>query len=99
MTNREILIAARALISDYNRWCKGWSAKTAKNQLCGPDDENAVTWCAGGAIVKCAPAIDRVQPVWDILREHIPGNKITAWNDRTTHAEVLAGFDRAIAHA
>jgi len=102
-TTRDILIAARALIADPERWTRRVSARAAAEKVCDATDDAAVAWCATGAIERCVSDDTEWQDALEALRSVlvpttlITGH-ITAWNDRpsTTHADVLAAFDRAI---
>lgn len=113
MTPAEILSAARALIANPGTWVKGadgLAAPTDDPTLDALDasDPRATCWCAGGAIERvvdfgsggigpmalamgalCAAA-DRGYGLYRYPHE---------FNDlpMTTHADVLATFDRAIA--
>ena len=100
MTPREVLVKARALISDPERWCQYHYAVDSAGVMLGdytsPDAER---WCSYAAIMLNG------QPHWQssgdaIDRLHnVVGCSISHFNDTHTHAEVLAAFDKAIAEA
>jgi hypothetical protein len=96
----DTLRAAKKLIKPVGRWNKGSMARTAKHGgfLCSALSSDATCWCAEGAIVAVTRAFDH--PAFDVLRQSI-GGAIAQFNDArsTTHADVLAAFDRAIALA
>ncbi len=84
----ETLVAARALIADPSKWAKKASSGDAH--------------CAGLACFTAGGA-DGGSPgdrAWDFLETFVPdGLCLPTYNDApaTTHADVLALFDRAIA--
>lgn len=103
LTTSEVLRAARALIDTPEKWCQGTQGRD-RNGL--RDDRNPVSLCMVGAC-KVAAGVPLPTPYGDIA--HIADflaratGAITpaAFNDRntTTHADVIAAFDRAIADA
>lgn len=96
-TTKEILIAARALIATPDRWTKHTSARDANDAPVIISDNNAICFCAGGAIEKAAPgSFDKLAKF--IMMANGLRWILTAWNDapERTHAEVLAAFSRAI---
>lgn len=50
-----VLIEARKLISDPERWLQGRYAETAGHLPCFPKDEKAVSFCSVGAVVHVLP--------------------------------------------
>ena len=93
---RENLIAARALIDTPEKWGKGGYVSATPN----------VCFCAVGALANanCWSFAE----VWheraiDVLYDKLPPNSggLTVYNDHpdTTHADIMALFDRAIAAA
>lgn len=99
MTPKQILTQARELISDPKRWTKGYFAKTALGAPCGSLSDRAICWCISGAINKVSEFKNH-QVAYDRLRL-VVGPLITQFNDdpKTTHADVIAAFDRAIEHS
>jgi hypothetical protein len=106
----QILAAARALIATPESWTTGTTARDADGRNLGDDeraalDEDAVRWCAGGAIMRAAGDTRTWEPAQRALERVIDpqraGPFIGVWNDMTgrTHGEVLAAFDRAIQQA
>lgn len=103
----DTLKKARELISDPKRWNQGAYAidesgeGLRRNGACGLD---AVAWCAIGAIAKVVgqwSIMDpRIKKPWEALEldAKVTGD-VTGYNDdaTTTHADILALFDRTIA--
>ena len=99
---RDTLIAARALIEDEERWTKGAMARDKNGAPC-ESGGTPVCWCASGAIMMCElkkRSADS-EGAMRYLREALPPwamRNVPQFNDNshTTHAEVLAAFDKAI---
>lgn len=90
-----ILKAARELLSDPERWTRGAQARDRCGRPIDPRGPTAVCFCALGAIWKCGGSMAETSALFDQV---ITGESIADWNDwpLTTHADVLAAFDRAI---
>lgn len=90
MTTAEVLRAARALIDTPEKWGQGFNSRRP-GTCCALEALEAVAQTTGTD----HHAAD------DALRIAVPlsGVYTTTWNDArsTTHADVLAAFDRAIA--
>jgi hypothetical protein len=87
MTGLDVLIAARALIADPKHWGQG-------------DGHRPGTNCASEAIFRSTKTYDESVAAMIALIETIGGVgnvHIPHWNDSSTHAQVLAAFDKAIA--
>lgn len=80
---REVLIAARKLIEKEENWCQGAWNRYGRH-------------CAHGAILAATDDGDLMEAATDAF-EGAAGWPILGFNDRSTHAEVLAAFDKAIA--
>lgn len=102
MNTLEHLKAARELIADPEKWTKCSYAKTKQRGGASvpPDSPRAKCWCAVGAIRKVGP----YAPSASIALMHALPVKwqwtgVPSFNDDpgTSHADVLALFDRAIA--
>lgn len=101
MTTAEALAAGRKLIDTPEKWCKGSYAMTKRRRAVGPLEPTAACFCAAGACLvvtgdlwnAAREALDRQ------VSEHFCGGTATTFNDHhlTTHADVMALFDRAIA--
>ncbi len=99
MTPREILIAARALIAQPENWTKGAFALTSTGSLGRPGHEESTCFCVAGAILHTQPSTS-VRQILKLIEKVLPGEfeSVPDFNDdpHTTHADVLAAFDRAI---
>lgn len=100
-TTVEILTAARELLSVPERWTKGSPARTSDGTMTDARSEDAVCWCARGALQRVSDCCDEVYASRAILRQ-ATGNygfkDYVYLNDlpKTTHADILSLFDRAI---
>lgn len=93
------LQAARALITDPAHWCRGAWARDAKGVEVNPT--KGVSFCMAGAVLRVAA--ERHLDAFEALSRVVfsPGFSIGCiniayFNDHTSHAQVLAVFDRAI---
>lgn len=95
MTTLEILRKAREHISDPGMWFKGAYTAQGWNGIF-----NGSPCCAEGAIFWAAGRYE-IEPTHDVIRavSDACGREVPSFNDdpNTTHADVLAAFDRAIA--
>ncbi len=99
MTPREILIAARAVLSGPKAWTKKAFARNTYGVRIRPTAVSATCFCMIGAIDHVAPTGPEKFDAKRELTCAIPGGRaVTDFNDdpRTTQADVLAVFDRAI---
>jgi hypothetical protein len=100
MTILQILIDARALISDEARWTKGTASKFTVEGRDEPD-----CWCWLGAVWhvqnnKIDRSVDVERVMTLVARQRGYGNLVMLNDDpATTHADVLAAFDAAIERA
>lgn len=111
-TSKEILTEARALVA--KGFCHGAYAKTKEGTtLLYPDinSEEAIQFCAAGAIIRAAGAVkdgqfipdseDQYKEYWaarDAIRLAIPTEpSLFAYNDTHKQEEILALFDKALA--
>ena len=94
-----ILIQARGLISEPSKWHKGTDYRDWYGEICGHED--AITFCARGAINYLTTPIGEIRRTLTfILLRHQPVKiSLSGYNDleTTTHKDILALFDRAIA--
>jgi hypothetical protein len=97
LSTREVLVEARRLIEDPSNWSQRKFACTETGRSCGIVSPRAVAWCAEGA---CVLAARRAQYgelyLIDKLSEAIGNGSVSLFNDSSSHADVLAAFDRAI---
>lgn len=101
------LEAARELLSDPKRWCRGFYALDAKQNSRSPIAPDACSWCAMGAVGNARGKDLLITPIPVLDRElmNFAARKLThsRWrvaadvNDFGTHEEVLEMFDLAIA--
>jgi hypothetical protein len=99
---RDLITAARLLITERGTWQKGRSASTVKGITCVPFSPDAVSFCSLGAlhalrgnfgstvaeVALCAAIKDRIG-------HHV---SLIGYNDykNTRHADILRVFDRAV---
>lgn len=110
MTHAEVLRAARAKIERPSCWCQNaFALGPFGESVDDPTDEAAVMWCAMGALLAAdgrgigdePPALIYLERACPRVAFATDDDPIAEWNDDvdTTHADVLALFDRAIAAA
>ena len=103
-TIREILIAARAKIERPEAWTRGAAARTGSGKSLPPEKASrGQCWCAAGAawsIVGCQTDASHtaINCLSELVHEEF-NIGVASYNDAptTTHADILALFDRAIA--
>ncbi len=99
----DVLRAAREKIATPERWTKGAAARDVNGGKVDAASPLAVCWCANGAIYsKPSPYLrpGLRDSATENLRMLLPiGFYVSTFNDAptTTHADILALFDRAIA--
>lgn len=100
-TALDILKAARELLSDAKRWGKHLTASDSWGNSVSPTSPSAHCWCVYGAIEKARSSMDDNDRAEVLLAKYLPPKEtgISTFNDRltTSHADILALFDRAIA--
>ena len=105
MQDIDVLKRARALIADSRCWTKSTFARNALGEPVPSKHPTACKWCGGGAI-KAISTSDCAER--DGCRRHLEAALSSQWANRTfaqfndapetTHADVLACYDRAIAN-
>jgi hypothetical protein len=98
MTTLEVLKAARELIATPDKWSQGAMARNADGRPVWAAANDAVCFCAEGAIQRAgAGMFNRAFNVVVDLVE--TGDPLHRFNDASTtsHEDILALFDRAIA--
>ncbi len=103
----KVLTKARELLAVPERWTKRAEARNTKRREVYWSSEDAVCWCLAGAISKISPSMRdawRAEDALDAVAPPAPRSSerpYIAFNDRrsTTHADILALLDRAIAKA
>lgn len=102
-TTLTILRAARELLSDEKRWCRGAYARDAAgNMWNGRKRNQPESWCLIGAVMKCAPRDDggtQAAEAAQLCLSDIVGDSLAHWNDNPVrrHSDVIALLDEAIA--
>ena len=101
MKTREILVAARELISQPERWTKGEYARDLNGRRVSPGGPNAVCWCSIGAMAKVAGLssgeMEASEASVTLALAAESNGVIPEWNDASGHQSVVEAFDRAIA--
>lgn len=107
----EVLRKGRKEIEDPTHWIKGEAAATAEGAPVDPTDPRAVCFCAIGSVRKYStepsgrgmintyPGLKAMAALRAAIPSEAPALRIPTFNDnpKTTHADILALFDRAIA--
>lgn len=83
---------ARALIATRETWCQGALAR--KKRM--PGKGWGIAYCALGAIEKVKTSRDSAYGAQAALQVATHRTDIGTFNDTSTHAEVLAAFDKTI---
>ena len=100
MTPAQALRDAKALIATPETWTRDFMARTKSGRQIGAASENAQCWCCIGAILNVSGGLftEASLRAEDLLFDAIPDVSIPDFNDNpnTTHADVMAAFDRAI---
>lgn len=101
MTALSVLIAAKKLITPRKAWLKGGFGETASGRVVLPPHPEAVRFCPSGAVRQIA---DTDLPVHKQVRARLEKEmrgSVLLFNDaaKTTHRQVIAAFNRAIAKA
>jgi hypothetical protein len=92
---KELLVAAKALISNEENWCQGGYSKKK--------EDGTISYCAVGAIMMAITSDteermeERVGAQEELRRHTNDSRSIAMFNDSHTHAEVMELFDKAIA--
>lgn len=104
-TASEILRAAKAKIAEPSRWVKGAPALNADGSAVDPWRGHAVCWCVNGALVEVTRTGELMQSRASFILSQCARRRgyetASRLNDapETTHADVMALFDEAIAWA
>ena len=93
-----ILTKARGLIDEPSKWCR-YADMLDENGDETANPANAVCFCVSGAVWAANDCSSKLL-VSDLLNEFlpVPFNSFVEYNDHpdTTHADIMALFDRAI---
>lgn len=97
----DLLKRARERISAPERWTKDWFAKDKDGYPVYAGSQEAACWCIRGAFISLNPCVPTKEAAYELICAHLPvrGMGIAEFNDleTTTHADILALFDRTIA--
>ena len=102
MNEVNVLIVTRKFLEYEARWMKGEYARKLDGNYCSPLDDDAVQWCAIGAVVHIAGSYKEANHAIFWLNKQVrKHDMVTAWQDQpeTTHQDVLDLFDKAITAA
>lgn len=92
MTDLEILKGMRELLAEPEHWTQGWFARDKYGMQCQPASKEAVCFCLTGASIRVSGEFKPPLSLRILLPEHM-----FDFNDRHSHAEVIAKLDEAIA--
>ena len=103
MSVNQLLIKAKEVISKPENWTKGEFARLEDGTACNLRRSDAKCFCTLGAIIKIADKErysnrDKIDAVAEIAKFSPDYRCVPDWNDSemTTHANVMAAFDKAI---
>lgn len=98
MTALEIAERAYALIEDPARWTTNFFARNKQGGASvEPESQQATCWCSLGAVRRViGPELINAEAEIARALEAATGEWITEFNDTHSHAEVLAGWRKAI---
>lgn len=93
----DLLRRGRGKIPTQEQWTRHVHARTAEGYMIDPEAQNAVCWCGYGAIL-AVDGFSKDMQLAGAALDNACGEIFSTWQDRpeTTHADVLACFDRAI---
>ena len=109
----QVLREAKAKIAERGAWTKGRYGSTRDDSWAAPTGYTATCWCALGALIAVGEDVSKRSDTRaeGFLRRAIPAEylaaicetrrTVSAYNDlpSTTHADIMALYDRAIALA
>ena len=97
-TALEILATARELIAEPEHWQQGMYASNRDGLGTAPTSPGAIKFCIIGAFSRVAWSLDTEADceAKDVLRKFLGVRNLIEYNDRHSHAEVLAALDGAI---
>jgi hypothetical protein len=87
------LLRAKELISDPKRWTTGAYARNTSGVYTSPVNDNAVCFCALGAMDAVESGSRAFNALYEAAYQH---GGITHINDVSGHHSVMAMFDRAV---
>lgn len=97
---------AAALIADPERWTQKAPARNAAGDPVDPHSDDAVCWCATGALARVTGKTSGYRPLYERARtplytaaleiRHVTPSGIAVVNDKLGHVPTLGMFQRAI---
>ena len=90
-----LLMATRILLSDEKQWIKSAAARDAFGDIIMPDNPRAVSWCLAGATDAFGSGVRLQCKALRAIAGIVPDG-IMAFNDGSSHADVLRCLDKAI---
>jgi len=101
-TGYDVLLKARKLIAEPAQWTQKYGARNRQGYPVNCDDDDAVCWCALGAISKCTYSLDIAEDTiaaLELTSARMFGRTVAGVNDHLGHAAILQVFDAALAKA
>lgn len=100
-SSKEILIAAKELISDPKKWTQCEFARDAEGEACPVRRPCAVSFCSVGAIllvssIHTAHAVPDAESILEKASKTFGFDSISKMNDQSEHEDVMRVFDLAI---
>jgi hypothetical protein len=106
MDTAEILRVTRVKLAGPDSWTKGCFARTDGGTNVSYESKDAVCWCLQGALFSVTDDTQKLSIALDMIEgalfdQSLPFDTIPKYNDapETTHSDILATLDRAIAAA
>lgn len=103
VSTAEVLRRARALIEKPENWTQeSYAADAQGNGISDPNDGAACRFCSVGAVARVLGidgSLAEVHHAVKVLNDCTDSGGIIDFNDSRSHAELLAVWDDAIAHA
>ena len=101
MKNSERLVAAKAVITDEDRWTQGFLARDRLKNKVAPESPCAIQWCAVGALLHASRNVEFIYPparrlLESAAREVSDHFSIVDLNDEGSHEDVMRAYDVAI---
>ena len=102
MNEVNVLKTTRKFLEYGDRWTKGEYARKTDGDHCSPLNDDAVQWCAIGAIVYIAGSYPEANPaIFWLTKQVKKETTVTQWQDQPEiiHQDILDLFDKAITAA
>lgn len=97
----QVLIEAKALISNPKNWTTNYFAKDDEGFDCDPSKKAACQWCAMGAVYHIVGKFSYLEAKeeWKLLAaasDSLYRSTVVAVNDNLGHAPIMRVYDKAI---